>query len=138
NASTDNIGVTGYKVFRGGVQIATTTTPSYSNTGLAASTSYSYTVAAYDAAGNASAPSAAASASTLAPADTAAPSIPGGLSASAMSVSQINLSWNASSDNVGVTGYKVFRGGVQIATTATPAYSNTGLAAATAYSYTIA
>ena len=42
--------------------------------------------------------------------DTAAPSIPTGLTATAISSSQINLSWTASTDNVAVTGYQVFRG----------------------------
>ncbi|MEK7383633.1 MAG: hypothetical protein AAB262_10170, partial [Elusimicrobiota bacterium] len=70
--------------------------------------------------------------------DTSAPSVPSGLSASAVSSSQINLSWNASTDNVLVTGYRIFRGGSQIATTASTSYSNSGLAALTAYSYTVA
>ncbi|MDE2312345.1 MAG: hypothetical protein KGJ93_04655, partial [Patescibacteria group bacterium] len=51
-AATDNIGVAGYHVYRGGTRIATTTTTSYSDTALAADTSYSYTVSAFDAAGN--------------------------------------------------------------------------------------
>ncbi|KKT59378.1 MAG: Sheath polysaccharide-degrading enzyme, partial [Candidatus Giovannonibacteria bacterium GW2011_GWA1_44_25] len=69
---------------------------------------------------------------------TIAPSIPTGLTATAISSSQINLSWTASTDNVGVAGYKVFRGGVQIATVTTgTSYSNTGLTAATTYSYTV-
>src|SRR5205823_6793516 len=89
----------------------------YQNTGLAASTSYSYTVQGIDAAGNASAQSASASATTQAALDTTAPSVPGGLSAAATSSSQINLSWSASTDNVAVTGYRVFRAGVQLATT---------------------
>jgi chitodextrinase len=138
SASTDSVGVTGYNVYRGGVQIATTTSPSYNNTGLAASTAYSYTVAAYDAAGNNSAQSGAISATTLTPADTTPPSVPGGLSANVASTSQINLSWSASTDSVGVTGYKVYRGGTQIATTTSPSYNNTGLASSTAYSYTVA
>ena len=65
-ASTDNVGVTGYKVYRNGTQIATATTTSYSNTGLAASTAYTYTVSAYDAAGNVSGQSASVSATTQA------------------------------------------------------------------------
>ena len=276
-ASTDNVGVTGYKIFRGGVQVGTSATNSFSNTGLTASTAYSYYVSAYDAAGNNSGNSNTASATTQAgtsgwtnvpfasqngtftasfdatpnqnnadiviglsqsaassyaslatiirfgttgtidvrnggtygaaatvayiagstyhvrevvniPAhtysvyvkppggaetllasnyafrteqaavtslanyakigspgdatianftlgDTQAPTTPTNLSASAISSSQINLTWTASTDNVGVTGYKIFRGGVQVGTSATNSFSNTGLTASTAYSY---
>jgi len=69
--------------------------------------------------------------------DTQAPSAPAGLTATAVSSSQINLSWNASTDNVGVAGYDIFRFGAQIASSTTTSYSNTGLTAATAYSYTV-
>ncbi|MEO8637464.1 MAG: LamG-like jellyroll fold domain-containing protein [Candidatus Taylorbacteria bacterium] len=69
--------------------------------------------------------------------DTTAPSTPTNLSASAVSSSQINLSWTASTDNVGVTGYKVFRNGTQVATPSTNSYSSTGLTANTSYSYTV-
>ena len=65
NASTDNVGVTGYRVYRGATQIATVgTTTSYTDTTVAPGTSYSYTVRAVDAAGNLSDPSNAASATT--------------------------------------------------------------------------
>ena len=70
--------------------------------------------------------------------DTTAPSVPTGLTAAAVSSSQINLSWTASTDNVGVSGYRVFRGGTQIATTSTTSFANTGLSASTTYSYTVA
>ena len=66
SASTDNVGVTGYKIFRDGSEIETTTALTYSNTGLSAITTYSYTVSAYDAAGNNSAQSAAVNATTTA------------------------------------------------------------------------
>ena len=138
NASSDNVGVTGYRIYRGGTQIATSTTTSYSNTGLTASTAYSFTVAAYDAAGNVSTQSAAASATTQAAPDTQAPGVPAGLTATAASSSQINLNWNASIDNVGVTGYRIYRGGTQIATSTSTTFSNTGLTASTAYSYSVA
>src|SRR5438046_7137186 len=136
-ASTDNVGVSGYRVFRGGTQIATTSTTSFANTGLSASTTYSYTVAAYDAAGNLSAQSSPASATTPAPPDTTPPSVPTGLTASAVSSSQINLSWTASSDNVGVSGYRVYRNGTQIATTGATSFANTGLSPSTTYSYNV-
>ncbi|MFA6494660.1 MAG: fibronectin type III domain-containing protein, partial [Candidatus Paceibacterota bacterium] len=51
---------------------------------------------------------------------------------------QLNLSWSASTDNVGVTGYKIYRNDVQIGTTATLAYSDTGLSPATSYTYKVA
>ena len=69
--------------------------------------------------------------------DTLAPSVPTNLSASAVSFTQINLSWTASSDNVGVAGYKVFRNGTQIATTGGTTYPDTGLSASTTYTYTV-
>jgi chitodextrinase len=139
SASTDNVGVTGYRVYRAGTLLATLgAVTTYQNAGLTPSTSFSYTVLAIDAAGNASAQSASASATTQAALDTTAPSVPGGLTAAAASSSQINLSWSASTDNVGVTGYKVFRNGVQIATTSALAYANTGLLPATTYSFAVA
>ena len=139
NASTDNVGVTGYKIFRGGVQIGTATGTSYSSTGLTASTTYAFTVSAYDAAGNNSAVSASVSATTLSGGtpDTTAPTVPTNLQATATSRTQINLSWTASTDAVGVTGYKIYRGGVQIATTTGTSYSDSGLTSATTYSYRI-
>src|SRR5260221_6178698 len=71
-------------------------------------------------------------------ADTAPPSTPTGLTGAAAGSTGANLSWSASTDNVGVTGYIVRRYGVQIATPATTSYADTGLSAATTYSYTVA
>jgi chitodextrinase len=216
-ASTDNVAATGYKIFRGGVQVGTSATNSYGDTGLSPSTAYSYTVSAFDAAGNNSPASNAASATTQAGApvptatisanptsitsgqsstltwsstnatsctgngfsasgtsgstsvsptvtttysvtctgaggtspaasatvtmtnstDTTPPSVPTGLTATAVSSSGINLAWTASTDNVGVTGYKIFRGGAQVGASATNSYSDTGLTASTAYTYTV-
>ncbi len=70
--------------------------------------------------------------------DTTVPSTPTNLSATAISSSQINLSWTASTDNIGVAGYRIYRGGSQIGTSATNSYSDTGLSPSTAYSYTVA
>jgi chitinase len=65
-ASTDNVAVTGYDVFRGSTKVATATTTSFTDSGLAASTTYTYTVKARDAAGNVSAASNQISATTQA------------------------------------------------------------------------
>jgi len=65
------------------------------------------------------------------------PSTPSNLVAKVVSPSQINLSWTASTDNVGVTGYSIFRNGSEIETTANLVYSDTGLSSKTTYSYTI-
>ncbi|HWQ57038.1 MAG TPA: fibronectin type III domain-containing protein [Bryobacteraceae bacterium] len=71
--------------------------------------------------------------------DTTAPSVPTGLAATAASSTQINLSWNASIDNVGVAGYTVYRGGVRVAeVTSGTNYTDTGLAPSTSYSYSVA
>jgi len=150
-ASTDNVGVTGYRVERcqgaacsNFAQIATPTTTTFNDTGLVASTSYSYRVRATDAANNLSGFSSTATTSTMAGPDTTPPSAPANLTATAASVSQINLSWTASTDNVGVTGYRVERchgtacsSFAQIATPTTTAFSDTGLTASTSYSYRV-
>ena len=70
--------------------------------------------------------------------DTTPPSTPTNLSATAVSSSQVNLSWTASTDNVGVAGYRVFRNGTSVGTSTTTSFSDTGLLAATTYSYTVA
>ena len=137
-ASTDNVGVTGYRVYRGATLVGSPTATSYSDTGLAPSTAYSYTVKAVDAAGNLSAASNTASATTLAAADTTPPSArhePRGHRAA--SSTQINLTWAASTDNVGVTGYRVYRGATLVGSPTTTSYSDTGLTPSTAYSYTV-
>ena len=70
-------------------------------------------------------------------ADSLAPSVPTNLQAIPVSSSQINLSWTASTDNVGVTGYRVYRDGNLITTTAQTSYSDTGLNPSTNYSYQV-
>jgi chitodextrinase len=72
------------------------------------------------------------------PPDTTAPTVPTNLSASAVSSSAINLSWSASTDAVGVTGYRIYRAGTQIGTSVSTTYSDSGLSASTSYSYTVA
>ena len=115
-ASTDNVGVTGYQVHRSttsgftpspATKIADVTSgTSFSDTGLAGG-SYFYQVVAVDAAGNAS-PSSNEASATVVPADTQVPSAPTGVAATVVN-QDVSLSWTASTDNVGVTGYEVHR-----------------------------
>lgn len=138
NASTDNVDVAGYNIYRGTTKIGTSPYPAYSDTGLASSTNYCYQVEAFDGAGNVSAnKSSQACATTLAAADTSAPSAPTNLTATAISASQIDLSWTASTDNVGVAGYAIYRGGIKVAAVNGTTYSDTGLSSGTLYSYTV-
>ncbi len=58
NASTDNVGVTGYRIYRDGIQVADVSSITYQDTGLSKNTTYVYTVSAYDTAGNESSQSA--------------------------------------------------------------------------------
>jgi chitodextrinase len=138
-ASTDNVAVARYLVYRGASQIATVLAPAttYKDMGVAPATSYSYTVVAADATGNVSAPSAAASAAT--PADMTAPSVPAGVSATAKSASAVVVAWSASTDDVAVTGYTVNRNGVAVGTTsaAITTFTDNTAAAGTAYTYTV-
>ncbi len=136
NASTDNVGVAGYKVFRDNAEIADIATTNYTDTGLSQSTQYNYTVSAYDAAGNESDKSDVLSASTTS-SDTQAPSKPAGLTASDITHQQIKISWNASTDNVGVVGYKIFRDNVEIADITNTEYTDVGLNQSTQYNYTV-
>ena len=64
--------------------------------------------------------------------------MPAGLTATAASSTRVDLSWTASTDNVGVTGYRVFRNGAQVGTPSTTSFSDTTAAPATTYSYTVA
>jgi chitodextrinase len=137
-ASTDDVGVAGYKVYRDGVFLASASTTSYSDTTVAGGSTHSYTVYAYDAAGNISPASNTATVTT--PTDTQPPTTPTGLTGTAVSGSQVNLTWNPATDNVGVAGYTVYRNGTPIATTSgasATSYSDTSVAAATTYSYTV-
>ncbi|ALG15461.1 hypothetical protein AOZ06_41660 [Kibdelosporangium phytohabitans] len=137
DASTDNVGVTGYEVFVNGQSKATVTGASATVDGLTADTEYTFTVLAKDAVGNKSAQSAPVSGKTLASPDREAPSVPQNLKAGNATTASINLTWDASTDNVGVTGYEVFVNG-QSATSVTGAAATIeGLAEDTEFTFTV-
>lgn len=135
-ASTDNVAVSSYRVYRNGTQVGSPNTTSYNDTGLAPNTSYSYKVAALDSAGNMSAQSTAFTVSTLP--DTTAPSVPGKPTSATQTMTSISLAWTASTDNLAVTGYRVYRNGTLVASPTGLSYNDTGLTANTSYSYTVA
>lgn len=135
--SADNVGVTGYQIYRNGVGIGATDAATDSDTGLNAGATYTYAVAAFDAAGNISALSATASATTP-PGDITPPSVPTNLQSLNVGSNSATVAWTASTDDVAVAGYEVFRNGNLVATTAMSSYSDTGLSASTTYVYTVA
>ena len=138
SASTPGANCTmqGYKIYRSGTLVTTVTSgTAYTDSGLNPSTSYSYTVAAVDTSNHASAQTAAVNGTTAA--DTSAPTAPTNLQTSLITNNSIALSWTDSTDNVGVTGYRVFRNGAQVGTSANATYTDTGLTANTQYTYTV-
>ncbi|NDI35828.1 fibronectin type III domain-containing protein [Chengkuizengella sediminis] len=137
DASTDNVGVTGYTVNYGSGSMNVTSTSTTIN-GLSADTTYTFTVTAKDAAGNESSSSNAITVTTdiSDPTDEIAPSTPTNLQVTGQSTSSISLSWSASTDNVGVTGYTVSYGSGSMDVTGTSA-TISGLSANTSYTFTV-
>lgn len=140
NAASSGASVDGYRVYRDGTLAGTvwTGTTTFSDTGLTPGIQYCYTVTAFDDFDNESGSTASMCATTAASADTQPPTTPEGLSASAVSSSRIDLTWSASTDDVGVVGYKIYRNGSEIAWPSTPSFSDTSLSPATQYCYTVA
>ncbi len=150
SASTDDVGVTGYLVescqgvgCANFTQIGTAPSASFSSTGLALGTSYSYRVRATDAAGNLSDYSTVAIAVTPAP-DTTPPSAPSNLTATAVNSSQITLTWTASTDAGGLHGYSIERCLTDSCTfsvispyVTSITFNDTGLGAGVSYSYRV-
>lgn len=71
------------------------------------------------------------------PTDTEAPTAPTGFAVAAKTDTSVSLSWTASIDNVGVTGYEIYRDGTKISTSTVISYTDSGLTANTTYIYTV-
>ncbi len=136
NPSSDPSGVVGYELYVGSTKVGTTAPGqmSYTRTQLKPKTGYTFSVQAIDAAGNVSR-AANTAATTAASSANRAPTAPGGLQVSGTSKDSISLRWTASSDDHGVTGYRVYRNGVKIAATTALSFTDTGLSQNTTYSY---
>ena len=138
SASRDDVRVDGYEIYRDGTKVGSVDGEAsrYSDAGRSPGRTYTYTVRALDAAGNVSADSEPATATTP---DVAPPSAPTGLTATPVSFEQIDLSWNASTDDAGVARYDVYRDGAKVGSVGgtTLSYSDTGLEAQTSYTYSV-
>lgn len=139
-ASTDNVAVTGYDVYQDGVKInaANITGTSYNVSSLTAATTYGYYVRAKDAAGNVSSNSSTLNVTTSSP-DLTPPSEPTNLQSSIITQTSFTLKWTASTDNIAVAGYDVYRDGVKLNASliTTTTYNVSGLVTATTYSMTV-
>jgi len=138
SASTDNVGVVGYYLYRNGARIADIPSVPYVDSGLSQAV-YAYTVVAYDAAGNISIQSP--QVLITAVIDTTPPSKPAGLSAViAYNPPQITLSWAASTDNMNVVAYYVYRNGMHMKTASAitgTSYTDTDISTGITYAYTV-
>jgi chitodextrinase len=132
--SSDDVGVAGYGLYRAGTRVGTSSSTSGIFSGLTCNTSYTLAVDAYDAAGNRSSQAVAMVSTTACP-DTTAPASPTGLAASSVTQTGLTLTWNASTDNVGVTGYDVYRDGTKMATVTSTSSAQSGLACGTSHSF---
>ncbi len=136
NAATDNVGVTGYDIYRATTKAGTTTTTSYTINGLTCGTAYSVGVRALDKAGNTS-PQATMSATTSACPDNQPPTAPGNVTASTRTTTSIALTWAAATDNIGVAGYGIYNGADLVQTTAGTTGIVSGLTCNTNYTLAV-
>lgn len=142
--STDNVGVAAYNLYRNGTWITTTSNLTWADQTVASGTTYNYTLTAFDAPGNQSAPSAPLSVTTLSPPDTQPPSMPTNLTGNGLSDKQTYISWSPSTDNVAVAGYRIYRGSSPSALTLinsiqTPNYTDSNnIVPGTTYYYAVA
>ncbi len=134
-ASTDNVGVVGYRIYRDTVLIGTSIGTAFTDSGLSPNTTYSYEVSAFDLSGNESAKSSPPTQVTTG-ADVQPPTPPTNVIGTP-GLTQVSLTWNASTDNVGVVLYLVFRNGLPIETSTETTFTDTGLTFNTTYYYEI-
>ena len=139
SASSDNIGVTAYDVYHDGQQMTTVDGRSLSSAlTLVPGANWNLYVNARDAAGNVS--QASASLPVQVPqctVDAQAPSVPTGLRGS-VSGTTVTLGWTASTDNVAVTAYDIYRNNTKVGSTSALSYVDSGLTANTSYQYAVA
>jgi glucose/arabinose dehydrogenase len=109
-ASTDNVGVTGYDIYHDGQLCSSVngTTLTGTCSSLSPKVTYGFYINARDAAGNVSQPSGTLSVTTPASTDTTPPTVPTAVHETSVTNTSIGLAWTASTDDVGVAGYRVY------------------------------
>ncbi|MEK5436930.1 MULTISPECIES: PQQ-dependent sugar dehydrogenase [Paenibacillus] len=138
NASLDDVGVKDYDLYKDNVLTqANVTATTYNFTGLTPDTTYNFTVKAKDAAGNISNASSPLTLKTTTQIDTQAPTAPTALISSSKTSSSVNLTWTASTDNVSVYEYDIYRNGTLAGSTPATSFNVTGLTANTTYNFTV-
>lgn len=141
NAADSDGSISKVEFFRGTASLGVDTSAPYSVTwNNATAGSHTFKAVATDN-GSASTTSATVSITvTSGPADTTPPSVPTGLNSPAQTSNSVSLSWNASTDNAGgsgVAGYDVYRNGSLVGSPTATSYTDSGLAASTAYNYRV-
>lgn len=137
--ATDNVAVTSYEIYVGTTRILTTNGTRLTVGDLAPSTTYTFAVAASDAAGNASGPSDSIAITTndqdpaAPPDDRPNPSRPWNVRVTSKTHATIDLAWEAPTDKPDVAQYNVMAGNQWLGSSSTPELSITGLTAATSY-----
>lgn len=137
-ASDAESGVASYNIYRDGSIVGSSTTTSFSDTGLTGSTQYSYQVTAVNGDGLEGPPTATVMVTTPAPPDTTPPTVPTGLGAAATSPTSVDLTWSASSDpESGVASYNIYRDGSPVGSSTTTSFTDTGVQGGITYSYQV-
>lgn len=137
SASTDNIRVSHYNIYKNNQLVGTSTTTNYTVTNLLPDTTYSFTIEAVDAAGNRSTPSDSLIVKTHAT-TLEVPSAPTHLVVKSVTQNTVTLSWTANDPKEEVAGYAIYRNGVYVAKSTTPYLVDNGLASDTIYYYQVA
>ena len=135
-AATDDTGVVGYDLYFGSFFLGTFQETSVAMIGFKPGVPYNFTVKARDAAGNVSAASNQATV-LFSGEDTTPPSAPSNLKATNVTSSSVSLSWTASTDDVGVVVYQVYRDGIVAATVTSTKANMTGLSMGTSYGFAV-
>ena len=127
--------VTGYYLYQNGTQVGSSTGTSATVTGLSPSTTYTFTVAAYNSSGTGP-QSSSVQGTTSSSGGGGAPGAPTGLTVNATDATSVILSWTAPSGTV--TGYYVYQNGTQVGSSTGTSATVTGLSASTTYTFTVA